>query len=132
MVRCSKQSPGVAQLSVFLRAQPGGAERQVMIRVESGPGRLGISCWARSKGEPAYHAWPGPHFEEDFFSSIERAILVSGTTEVAACCSGEMMDGDLSLRILQTLTLVLSLGGERVLGAGEGCRLTASGVPSAA
>ena len=103
-----------------------------MIRVESGPGRLGISCWARSKGEPAYHAWPGPHFEEDFFSSIERAILVSGTTEVAACLfrrddgrgpqPADPPDPDARPQ----------LGGERVLGAGEGCRLTASGVPSAA
>ena len=79
-----------------------------MINVESAPGRLSISCWARSKGEPAYHAWPGPHLEEEFFSPVERAILVAGTTEVAVCCAGEPMDGDLSLRILQTLTLILS------------------------
>ena len=108
MVRCSKHAPGVAQLSVFLRAQPGGAERQVMINVESSPGSLVISCWARSKGEPAYHAWPGPHLEEDFFTPTEAAILVAGTTEVAACAVREKMDGDLSLRILQTLSLVLS------------------------
>jgi hypothetical protein len=108
MVRCSKHAPGVAQLSVFLRAQPGGAERQVMVNVESIPGQLAISCWARSKGEPVYHAWPGPHLEEGFFSPIETAILVAGTTEVAACCAGKTMDGDLSLRIVQTLAMVLS------------------------
>jgi len=98
----------VAQLSVFLRAQPGGAERQVMLDIESAPGRLSIGCWARTKGEPGYHCWPGPHLEEDFFSPTERAILIAGTTEVASCCAGELMSADLSVRILETLSLVLS------------------------
>lgn len=108
MVRLSRHAPGVTQLSVFLPARAGGAERQAMVTIDSTPAMLSIGCWARSKGEPAYHCWPGPHIEEEFFSPIEQAILVAGTTEVAACCMGQVLDEDLGLRILETLALVMS------------------------
>lgn len=100
--------PGVAQLSVFLPARVGEAERVLMVNVDTQrPGEFTISCWVRYQGELAYHCWPGPHVEDDFLEPTEAAILVAGTTEVAAECLHKEMDADLGLRILQTLALVL-------------------------
>lgn len=100
--------PGVAQISVFLPARVGEAERQLMVNVDTQrPGDLTISCWVRYQGELAYHCWPGPHVEEDFLEPLEAAMLVAGTTEVASGCLGESMDATLGLHVLQTLALVL-------------------------
>jgi len=102
VVRIHRGEGNEVQLSVWL---PGW--RQAMISVENREGEVVIGIWGRHRGEPHYHAWPGPHLEKTFFSAMEAAILRYGVEEAAACSLNQQMDEDFATRIMGALTVVL-------------------------
>ena len=81
--------------------------REAMISLQTVAKGVRLGIWGRDLGDRSWHAWPGPHLDEDFFSPMEAAIMRYGVEETAACALDQMIDEDFSRRIMGALTIVL-------------------------